>query len=193
MSTSAILLERMGALIKQSVRNDAARHGLLPIHVQVLHYLAVCNRYSDLPVAIADYFGVTRGTVSQTLAVLERKGLLVKEPDPRHGRRLHLRLTPAGRAAAADSWPERLDAALRRLPGSSASLDESLRALLAALQRLNGQRAFGICRQCAHFHREVAGARCGLTGEPLTEEQTFKLCREWAAPTPSQGETASVD
>jgi hypothetical protein len=80
MSTSAILLERMGALIQQSVRNDAARHGLLPIHVQVLHYLAVCNRYSDLPVAIADYFGVTRGTVSQTLAVLERKGLVGPTP-----------------------------------------------------------------------------------------------------------------
>ena len=182
MNTSSILLERLGALIQQSVREDAARHGLLPIHVQVLRYLAMCNRYSDLPVAIADYFGITRGTVSQTLSVLERKGLVIKEADERHGRRLHLRLTPAGTAASAGGWPERLETALQSLPDAASGLDETLRALLLGLQRLNGQHAFGTCRHCAHFLVEPEGARCGLTREPLAEDQTSKLCREWSAP-----------
>lgn len=181
-NTSPILLERLGTLIQQSVREDAARHGLLPIHVQVLRYLAMCNRYSDLPIAIADYFGITRGTVSQTLSVLERKGLVVKKTDERHGRRLHLRLTPAGVAASAGGWPERLETVLQSLPGPASTLDETLRALLLGLQRLNGQHAFGICRDCAHFLVEPHGARCGLTQEPLTDDQTAKLCREWSAP-----------
>lgn len=177
------LLERLGALVHQSVRDDAARHGLLPIHVLVLGYLARANRYSDLPIAIAEYFGITRGTVSQSLAVLEDKGLLVKEPDERHGKRVHLRLTRAGRAVLNDSWTQRIERELALPPSNAATLEESLRGVLMTLQRLNGQRPFGVCRQCAHFLRESRSARCGLTGEPLATEQTLKICREWTAPT----------
>jgi DNA-binding MarR family transcriptional regulator len=182
MNKTSLLLERLGALLQQSVRDDASRHGLLPIHVQVLHYLARANRYSDLPIAIAEYFGITRGTVSQTLAVLERKKLLIKEPDPRHGKRVHLRLTAAGESVLNGSWAERVEQALIGLPLDAVALEDSLRNLLLALQRVNGQRAFGICRQCAHFQTEDQGGRCGLTGEPLADEQTVRICREWTAP-----------
>jgi DNA-binding MarR family transcriptional regulator len=182
MSQVPLLLERLGALLAQSVRDEAARHGLLPIHLQVLHYLARANRYSDLPIAIAEYFGITRGTVSQTLAVLERKGLITKKADPHHGRRVHLRLTAAGRAALKGSWPERIEQALTHLSGEATHLEATLRALLTTLQTLNGQRAFGLCRECAHFLREKDGTRCGLTGEPLAAEQTVRICRDWTAP-----------
>ena len=183
MSQLTPLLERLGALVHQSVRDDAARHGLLPIHVLVLGYLARANRYSDLSIAIAEYFGITRGTVSQSLAVLEDKRLLVKEPDERHGKRIHLRLTRAGRVVLNDSWPQRVERELTSQPPGTVALEDSLRGLLVTLQRLNGRRAFGVCRQCAHFLREPRGARCGLTGEALATEQTLKICREWTAPT----------
>ena len=58
MSQISLLLERLGALIQQSVREEAARHGLLPIHIQVLHYLSRANRYSDIPIAIAEYLSL---------------------------------------------------------------------------------------------------------------------------------------
>ena len=181
MNQTALLLERLGALIQQSVRDDAARHGLLPIHIQVLHYLTLANRYSDLPIAIAEYFGITRGTVSQTLAVLERKGYLTKQRDARHGKRVHLQLTPAGEAVLHESWVERVEQILGEQPGGAAALEHPLRALLTAMQRVNGQRAFGLCHQCAHFLTEDNGARCGLTREPLATEQTVRICREWTA------------
>lgn len=184
MNAAALLLERLGALLHQSVRDDAARHGLLPIHVQVLGYLAQANGYSNLPIAIADYFGITRGTVSQTVALLERKGLVAKHTDPRHGRRVHLVLTPAGEAVLHDGWSQRLEAALGEAGVDPPSLEAALRALLTSLQRLNGQHAFGVCRQCAHFLTEAGGSRCGLTGEPLEPEQTLRICREWRAPAP---------
>jgi DNA-binding MarR family transcriptional regulator len=183
MSQTSLLLERLGALIQQSVRDDAARHGLLPIHIQVLHYLVRANRYSDLPIAIAEYFGITRGTVSQTLAVLERKGLLTKESDARHGKRLHLKLTPAGESVLSESWVERVEEALSERAIEAVALESTLRNLLSAMQRVNGQRAFGLCRQCAHFLTEESGARCGLTHEALATEQTDRICREWTAVT----------
>lgn len=182
MNSSSLLLERLGALIHQSTRDDAARHGLLPIHVQVLSYLARANRYSDIPIAIAEYFGLTRGTVSQSLAVLERKGLLEKQPDQRHGRRVQLTLTPAGRAVLEDSWAKDLEAELAATPMLAGQLEATLRGLLTGLQRRNGQRPFGICHQCAHYLREPGGSRCGLTREPLAEAQIDRLCREWTAP-----------
>lgn len=182
MATSTLLLERLASLIQQSLREDAARHGLLSIHVQVLQYLANANRYSDLPIAIADYFGITRGTISQTLAVLERKGFVTKERDAVHGKCIHLRLTPAGESVLANSWAERLESTLQSFNADKVPLDDLLRNLLVALQRMNGQKAFGVCRQCAHFLGDEGHRRCGLTGEPLEVEQTVRLCREWLAP-----------
>jgi MarR family transcriptional regulator, negative regulator of the multidrug operon emrRAB len=184
MDQATLLLERLAALVHQSVRNDAARHGLLPIHVQVLSYLSRANRYSDLPIAIAEYFGITRGTVSQTLAVLERKGLLRRRPDARHGRRVHLALTPAGEKVLRDSWARRIEEVLQSAPVNTAELEAGLRGLLTGLQQLNGQRAFGVCRQCAHFLVKEQGARCGLTGEPLKPPETVRICREWTQPEP---------
>jgi len=181
-SRAPLLFERLGALVQQSVRGDGARHGLLPIHIQVLHYLAQANHDSDLPIAIAGYFGITRGTVSQTLAVLERRGLLLKEADARHGKRVHLKLTPAGESVLKESWVERVEQALHTLPMDVAVVEDTLRNLLLALQRINGQRAFGMCRQCAHFLAAENSARCGLTGELLAIEQTARICREWTAP-----------
>jgi hypothetical protein len=110
--------------------------------------------------------------------------LLTKARDPAHGRRVHLRLTPQGLAILGGSWTERVQAALCAEP-ASARLDETLVDVLAALQRINGRRAFGVCRQCAHFRADAGGAHCGLTGEPLAAEQTGKICREWTAPIPT--------
>jgi DNA-binding MarR family transcriptional regulator len=177
-----VLLERLSALVQQSLRDDAARHDLLPIHLQILAYLERANRYSDLPIAVAEYFGITRGTVSQSLQVLERRGLLVKRPDPHHGRRVHLKPTRAGRAVLHKCWTKRLHAALDSLPPGAPPLAEALRGLLVVLQRQNGQRAFGVCNRCVHFLTEARGARCGLTGEPLARNQTERICREWTRP-----------
>ena len=179
MTTTLLILERLGALIHQSVRDDAARHGLQPIHVQVLGYLARANDYSDLPIAVAEFFGITRGTVSQTLTLLEGKGLLTKEKDGKDARLVHLHLTAAARKILQESWAQKMEIALRSMPTDAARLDQSLRALLAGLQHLNGQRPFGVCRQCAHFLTEKKGVRCGLTGESLRQEQTVRICREW--------------
>lgn len=192
MSRTASLLERLAALVHQSVREEAALHGLLPIHLQVLAYLARANRYSDLPIAVAEYFGITRGTVSQTVALLERKGLIAKQADERHGRRIHLALTAAGEAVLASGWARRLDEALQGSGSDPAALESTLRALLGALQRHNGNRPFGLCRGCAHFLSDAQGHRCGLTGEPLAAGQAQKICRDWAAPAPACEQTLTA-
>jgi DNA-binding MarR family transcriptional regulator len=175
-------LERLATLLQATLRDSAARHGLLPVQLQALTYLARANRYSDIPAAVAEYLGITRGTVSQTLGVLERKGLVTKQGDEHHGRLVHLVLTETGRAVVDDAWSTRW----RRVLGAPAAGElPGLAALLQSLQQLNGNQAFGVCRECAHFQPRGGtggGGHCNLTGEPLAAPQVVKICREWKAP-----------
>jgi MarR family transcriptional regulator, negative regulator of the multidrug operon emrRAB len=170
-------LERLGALIQQAVRDEAARHGLLPVHLQVLEYLAQANRYSDIPIAVAEYLGITRGTVSQTLLLLERKGLISKRADDSDARRVRLKITRAGQEILDDSWTRHL----------GDDLGNEVTALLAALQAHTGHVAFGLCRSCTYFRSVKSGHACGLTDEPLSVSDSGKICREWRDPstTPS--------
>jgi MarR family transcriptional regulator, negative regulator of the multidrug operon emrRAB len=181
MNKSAFLLERLGSLIQEATRNDAARHGLLPVQLQVLTYLSQANNYSDFALAVSEYLGLTRGTVSQTLAVLERDGKITKRTDERHGRRVHLDLTEAGRQIVSTSWSNRVETLLSK-PGASAKAEEQLSQLVVALQAHNNQLAFGVCRDCGYFRKLSSGAQCGLTDETLAKPQTTKICREWISP-----------
>jgi DNA-binding MarR family transcriptional regulator len=174
------LLDRLSTLLNQSLRDYALQYGLLPIHVQVLAYLAQANQYSDIPIAIAEYFGITRGTVSQTVNLLESRGLLNKKTDPRHGKRVHLVLTPKGKSIVDSGWSKALSAGISHEPLNVKEVNAMLLSLLKRLQRLNGQKAFGICHECMHFLKNEKANSCGLTGEILTTDQTLRICREWS-------------
>ncbi|NJN47205.1 MAG: winged helix-turn-helix transcriptional regulator, partial [Candidatus Competibacteraceae bacterium] len=52
--------------------------------------------YSDTPAAVTDYLGLTKGTVSQTLLVLQRKSYIDKQPDLADRRVVHLIVTAQG-------------------------------------------------------------------------------------------------
>jgi len=154
------------------------------VHLQALRYLTACNRYSNTPAGLTEYLGLTKGTVSQTLAVLGEKGLLRKESSSVDRRVVHLHLSETGRALISRLLPTQLFArAMRELPDAGTRLEESLTELLRALQQEHGQRSFGVCGTCRYFQREAHGRfRCGLTKDPLSHADSALLCREHEAP-----------
>jgi len=179
------LVEALGRLMEGRRRADGLAEGLQPVHLRALAYLGRANLYSNTPGALAEWLGQTKGSVSQSLLLLEARGLVARAPDAGDGRVLRLALTARGRAL------------LRRLErdadweGAAGALPEAeavravaaLRGLLAGLQRRRGHRTFGVCRTCRHLRREAGGAlRCGLTGDPLRLSDTLRLCREHAVP-----------
>ena len=174
------LIERLGNLMRAGARLEGG--GLEPVHREILGYLSVCNRYSDTPAGVTDYLGATKGTTSQSIGVLERKGLLKKRPDKEDGRVVHLGLTARGRRmAGGDAVPEAFAGALAEMePREKETLALLLSKILTGLQRRNGGRTFGVCRTCKFF-RENALPRshqCGLTLEPLSDGDSLKICRE---------------
>lgn len=172
-------LVRLGRLLQAGDR--AGSTGLLPVHLHALDYLSRCNRYSDRPLAVAEYLGVTKGTASQSLALLEKRGLIAKSPDSLDRRVVRLRVTArGGRLLRRSGLRPRIEKALASLPqGSGEALARGLEDLLRALQRQAGHRSFGVCHTCRHFRREDGGRfRCGLTREALSAQDSTLICRE---------------
>lgn len=174
-------LERIGNLVRMGERRVDSVKGLQPVQLEALHYLSSCNRYSNTPLAVADYLGLTKGTVSQTLSVLEGYGLIEKIPDVSDKRVVRLVLTPRGQQLADEAIPPQLlKLAVDTLSEPSrGEIVAGLRTLLQAMQRANQLKSFGVCKTCRHHRQEPDGNRwCGLTREALLPVDAEKICRE---------------
>ncbi len=177
-------VERLSNLLRNEMRGEGAEPGLLPVQLEALYYLSICNRYSDIPMGVTEYLGQTKGTVSQTLKVLEKKGLISKHPDANDKRLTHLRLTREGAAVLNKSMPPpKFASACKGMDeADKAQLMESLKALLAALQTENEMQSFGVCKQC--MHNTQTGEQsyfCNLTQESLSNVDVEQICREYTS------------
>lgn len=173
-----VLLERLARLI----HNESHHDGLKPTQWDVLRYLARANRFSASPTAVTRYLGMTKGTVSQTLIALERKGLIRKTPDSSDRRNVHLDLTPAGRKVLKSDPLEMVQQAVENLPrGQQAGISSQLQSVLYSALNQRGGRPFGLCRQCRHFrtrHEEGKPHFCSLLKQPLSEQDSALICLE---------------
>jgi DNA-binding MarR family transcriptional regulator len=177
------LLERLANLLRSEERRIGQERGLASVHLHALGYLERANRYSDTLVALAEYLSITKGTASQTVAVLSERGLLKSRRDAQDGRKIHLGPTAEGRRLLAACRPvPLLRQACAELGVEPGQIESALEALLRALQRANRSRAFGVCGSCRHLLRTAGRTTCGLTGEPLSPSDTQRLCREHEAP-----------
>jgi DNA-binding MarR family transcriptional regulator len=71
-----------------------------PEHLRALHAIA---RGPESPGELARRFDVSLPTVSKTAAALERRGWVVREPDPHDRRRVLIRITADGERVLADT------------------------------------------------------------------------------------------
>lgn len=179
---AANLLERIGRL----GRVDEKAADLYPVQWTALRYLARANRFSRTPVALSRYLGATRGTTSQTLMALERKGYVKRRPSPRDRRSVELTLTDKAVAALARDPIMALVSSINASLGpESSALRAQLVRVLESLVERNGGRKFGECHTCRHFVREGSPATrgdhyCSLLKMPLSDNDSEKICVEQA-------------
>ena len=174
-------VERLSELLKIDARQAGAAHGLQPVQLEILHYLSICNRYSDTPMAVTEYLGQTKGTVSQTLKVLEKKQLLSKQLDKNDKRIYHLKVTSSGKRLLNKTIPTTLFVkACEVLPDEKQSeIVVSLKQLLATLLQANNMKTFGVCHSCRYNSKtEEDGYFCNLVRQPLKENDIQLICRE---------------
>ena len=177
------LLERLSSLTRVWFRQHPLLADLQPVQLSALVYLARCNRYSNTPLAVTDYLGLTKGTVSQSLKALESKGLIVKTQNEWDKRSVHLDLTEPARALVEAVMPPAFLAdAAQRMGTSAVELEWLLSDLLRNVQRNEDVPSFGLCNSC-FYHQIVDGQPfCGLTQEPLGQQEVELICWEHQFP-----------
>ena len=170
------LIDSIGNLLRSEEKKFLKPLGLMPIHLNVLNYLSICNRYSNNPAALTRYLGNTKGTTSQSVNVLVKKGYIVKEKTKDDKRVVKLHLTKK-----ADELLGQLtfDDSENFFNDKSIAVSESvLTNILKSLQLSNHNRNFGICKTCDFFIDEGDGFRCGLTQEKLLDFEIEQICQE---------------
>ncbi len=175
------LLARLSRLIN----HEGHAVGLKPAQWDALRYLAQANKFSRSPSALTAYLGATKGTISQTLMSLEKKGLVEKTQDPNDKRSVGLDLTTAGKALAKEDALRPFANVIEVLPvEDQKDIEEALEKLLRAKLRSEGNRPFGICKSCRHFRKNTPSGEphyCSLLNEPLSELGSEKICLEQEA------------
>lgn len=155
------------------MRRFAQQESLQFVHLEILTYLARCNRYSNTTQALSEYLGQTKGSISQSLGYLESEGFVKRQQDESDKRVFHLSVTLKGR-----------NLVLRfndyfRMPDLDEAGEAFFAQFLLQVQTKNGLKGFGICKTCKHNQNPRQNEFvCGLTNQKLTLEETQKICRE---------------
>lgn len=175
------LLDRLGNLVRVNLRATGNQYGLQPVHLQALIYLSIANRYSNTPQALTEYLGLTKGTVSQSLLLLHRRGLIERQADLGDKRLVRLMLTESGAQLLKEIQfvPEWTQVITRIAPQRNKIALAVLKELFLSLQLGAGNRSFGVCNTCQYnLHEGPRSYRCGLTEEKLSLPDTRMICRE---------------
>ena len=175
------LIEYMAALIRSEERKRCTELKLQMVHFQILEYLSLCNKYSDTPAAIANYLGMTRGTVSQSLIILEKREFIKKNQDHTDKRVFHIQLLEKGLNTLKKARPtglfKKAITILEKAPSITGGEEIFIEAL-SALQKANDSQSFGMCKTCKNFTRKSTGFFCELTQEKLSKSDSEKICQE---------------
>lgn len=169
-----IWLERLSSLQRKHMRAAANAEGIQLVHLEILRFLVISNKYSNTAQALCDYLGQTKGSISQSLKLIEDAGHIVRKPCEKDGRVIRLYLSADGlkcmKRLEKDLLPD--------LPENEKRLNV-LRDILSEWQVRNDLKGFGQCNSC-RFNKSLSQNKfkCGLTGEALAETDLDKICQE---------------
>ncbi len=152
--------------------------------MRVLSWLLVGPPPAARSSTLARELNVADPTVSDAIAALIRKGLVVRTPDPHDRRRHDLVLTPAGRktASALSRWTAPAEIAISKLDRVEAEkLLDSLLLVMAKLhdvQLLPVVRACSTCVQLETTETDTRSYRCRFYDTPMTVSDLRVDCGE---------------
>jgi DNA-binding MarR family transcriptional regulator len=182
-------LSRLSVALRAGQWRLAEAHGLTPTQAGALTLLAARGgpgRPSPRVSEIAEQLGITRPTASDAVAALERKGLLLRQPDPRDARATGLVLTAAGSEVAreAGDWPATLlDAAADLSPAEGEVLLRLVTKLIRGLQLRGAIAPARLCVTCRYFRPYAHGDasaphHCAFVDAPFGDRHLRLDCPE---------------
>ena len=177
-------LERLARLMR------SAEHelGLNPAQWEALRFLSRANRFTNSPIALTRFLGATKGTISQTLIALERKGFIEKTRRPGERRSIVLSLTTDGKELLKeDPWKRVEKSFAGNKPGAMQKLADTIGQLLDDELAEKQLRSFGTCKTCRFFREKGAQKQssgphyCLLLEQDLSKKDAKLICIEHEA------------
>lgn len=175
-------LERVGHALRTQLRAVATEHGLSLTQAQVLMRVASVADSEREPGRLADWFDLSRPTVSEAIAALRRKECVVQEPVVGDRRRTRLSLTPRGQRVAErlTRWYEPIREELTALPHQpKGDALELLLALIGRMQRAGLITVARTCTTCQFFRphdEKMNDGHCTLLDVPLPPQSLRLDC-----------------
>lgn len=173
-----LLLDRLGNTLTNEKRKALAEFGLQPVQLDALLYLSMANKHSDNAISVSEYLAHTKGTISQSIKVLERKALIHKTLNPEDKRVLHIKVTTVGKHILSQlTEHSKLQMALTNLSKTNEkALIKSLDAIYQQVHNSENNQSFGQCFTCCHFQGGEP-AHCLHFKEEITVAESLQICR----------------
>ena len=165
---------------------EGSRHGLRDREWMALRFLARANRFSLTPSALANFVGTPRGTASQIVKVLEKKGFLLRQPAADDKRSVILCVTAQGEKFLGHDPINVLVKAIAALSVErQTSSRDALRQVLDWLDITQHRQHADICKECTFLTENSAEAAAGHASPQftcrffrtaITPDETALLC-----------------
>jgi DNA-binding MarR family transcriptional regulator len=174
-------LERISASFRVMLWDKAKVHGLSPIQLQILIFLREHPAELRTVSQISSEFKMTLPTISDSIATLEKKGLIERSINSKDGRSRELLLTNSGKELSheLDDFADPLKLAICKLsdPGKA----ELWRSLTGVIHALNKTGILGTQRMCLNckYYSEQNGPNCELLGKPLFPQDIRLDCPDF--------------
>jgi len=156
-----------------------------------LRFFSRANAFSRTLSELATYQATTRGTASQTIKLLERRGYIKRVRSPYDGRSWILTVTDAGQRRMTH---DPLTSMFNEIDGLDVQkqevLRDILRQLVSRLDRRSHRTAVGSCRDCVFLlirrlksqaHSVEVNFFCQCVGLPVAEGELELLCTSFRA------------
>ena len=172
--STALTLARLERL-SRLMRGASQTEGLNAAQWEALRYLNRANSFSNSPGAMARYLGATKGTTSQTVLALIKKGAIAKLARGDDGRSVVLTVTEAGLKLLASDPLLHIEKAIAQLGDkTSKRFAKGLREILGSEITRQNEPAFGTCFDCRHLIKNGGANFCTLMNMAVGDIE--KLC-----------------
>lgn len=177
-------LERLTQALRVLLWEKAQQHGLSPIQIQILVFIANHSAPLRRVGHLAREFGMTAATISDAVSTLEEKQLLLRVTSAADRRAMDLKLTPAGRRQAhkLSGWADSVREAIAPIPEPDKIVTlNSLMSLIYELQKSGTVTVARMCLSCRHFVQSPDATSphfCNLLNKSLVSTELRVDCAE---------------
>lgn len=176
-------LERISEAFRVLLWQESKEFGLSPIQVQVLIFLLYHSSDKRKVSYLAAEFNMTKATISDTIKILEQKGLISREYGQADARSYVIHLTPIGREVAGRTslFTGQIRQPIEQM--QQENKDELLLSLLQIIRYLNRAGVITIqrmCMSCLYYSSLDKGHYCRLLHQQLLVTDLRIDCPDFA-------------